>query len=212
MQRHECHAFGPYTESCVDQSAAVDARGLRLTSWTAACWAFLYGLYRFYYAVGGEIGIPGTPASQRQWLFINGAASMLLFAAAGAPIVLRSLWYMPRGRMILLALCWVITVTCVGHALIGMVQRISSLTGSLTISYPFWQSIDRRQADLQALFFNEPWFLGEGLLWSGMAWAGAMRRSPRRWIWYGSAAAAVAVYTTIGLLSAFGIIGRVVVG
>jgi hypothetical protein len=26
-------------------------------------------------------------------------------------------------------------------------------------------SNDRRQADLQALFFNEPWFLIEGLLW-----------------------------------------------
>lgn len=194
------------------QPAAADARILRFTTWTAACWAFLYGLYRFYYAVGGEIGILGTPASQCQWLFINGVAGILLFAAAGAPIALRSLWNMPRGRMIPLALCWVITVTCVAHALIGIVQRISSLTGSLTISYPFWQSIDRRQADLQALLFNEPWFLVEGLLWSGMAWAGALRRSPRRQLWFGSAVAAIAVFTTIGLLSAFGVIGKVVVG
>jgi hypothetical protein len=39
-----------------------------------------------------------------------------------------------------------------------------SLAGLLRIEYSptVWASIDRRAADLQDLFFNEPWFLVEG--------------------------------------------------
>lgn len=33
--------------------------------------------------------------------------------------------------------------------------RTPSLAGLLTIPYPFWQTIDRAAADLQALFFND---------------------------------------------------------
>ena len=82
----------------------------------------------------------------------------------------------------------------------------------LTIEYPFWLSIDRRMADLQALFFNEPWFLVQGLLWARMAWVGALRDSPRRMWWVGSALCATVALTVMGLLSAFGVIGRWVVG
>jgi hypothetical protein len=39
-----------------------------------------------------------------------------------------------------------------------------SVTGTITISYPFWRSIDRQQTDMQDLLFNEPWFLIEGLI------------------------------------------------
>ncbi|HEX5436747.1 MAG TPA: hypothetical protein VFW98_06290, partial [Gemmatimonadaceae bacterium] len=121
-------------------------------------------------------------------------------------------WRSRRARPILLALSWVVAVGCVSHALIDMTQHVASLTGALTIRYPFWQTIDRKVADLQILFFNEPWFLVEGLLWVAIAWGGALRLSPRwRW-WIGSALAATAVLTAIGLLSAFGVIGRWIVG
>jgi hypothetical protein len=185
---------------------------LILVSRIAAGWAFGYGLYRWYYAVGGTLGMLGTPLSQQQWRLINAIAGVLLFVAALLPIALLNRWRNRRARPILLALCWVVAVSCVSHSLIGIVQRVSSLTGALTINYPFWHAIDRREADLQALFFNEPWFLIEGLLWSTIAWGGGLRDSPRRLWWFGTAAVATAASTVVGLLSAFGVIGKVIIG
>jgi len=141
-------------------------RTLVRASRIAAGWAFWYGLYRWYYAAGGTIGMLGTPVSEQQFRLINAIAGALLLVWSVLPLMLLSAWRSRRARPVLLALCWVVAVGCVSHALIGVVQRVSSLTGTLTISYPFWLSIDRRQADLQALFFNEPWFLIEGLLWA----------------------------------------------
>ena len=154
----------------------------------------------------------GTPVSEQQFRLINAIAGALLLVWSVLPLMLLSAWRSRRARPVLLALCWVVAVGCVSHALIGVVQRVSSLTGTLTISYPFWLSIDRRQADLQALFFNEPWFLIEGLLWAAMAWGGALRGSPRRLWWLGSAFTATVASTVAGLLSAFGMIGKVIVG
>jgi hypothetical protein len=64
---------------------------------------------------------------------------------------------------------------------------------------------------LQDLFFNEPWFLLEGLGYAALAWIGLSTGSQRRW-WVGSAIAAISVLTVIGLLSATGVIGKVIIG
>jgi hypothetical protein len=154
----------------------------------------------------------GTPVSLDQWRRINAIAAVMLFITAVLAIVLVNAWRNHRARPFLLVLCWIITVACVSHALIDIVQRIASLRGALTIPYPFWQTIDRRTTDLQVLFFNEPWFLIEGLLWAAIAWTGALRESPQRVWWVGTAVAATIVSTTVGLLSAFGVIGRVIAG
>jgi len=157
--------------------------------------------------------MPGTPVSHDQWIRINAIAGGLLLAAALVPLLLTPVLTDRRARPVLLVICWVVAVGCASHALIGIVQRIASLSGALTIEYPFWLTVDRREADLQALFFNEPWFLVEGLLWAGMAWTGPLRESERlrRW-WTGSVIGATAVATTVGLLSAFGVIGSWIVG
>ena len=181
-------------------------------SWIAAGWAFYYGLYRWYYAAGGTFGMLGTPLSQQQWRHINAIAGALLFVAAILPVAVLSKWRSPSARPVLLAICWVVAVGGVSHALIGIVQRILSLTGTLRISYPFWLTIDRREADLQALVFNEPWFLIEGLLWAAIAWEGALSVSPRRRWWLVSAIAAILTSTAIGLLSALGVIGKLIIG
>lgn len=193
--------------------ARPNERLLGRASVSAAVWAFGYGLYRWYYAMGGTYAMLGTPAlTDQQWRRINAIAGAMLFIAAVLPILLVKKWQSDRARPILLALSWVISVACVSHASIGIIQRTASLAGLLTINYPFWLTIDRRKADLQALFFNEPWFLIEGLLWALIAWAGALRGSRiSRW-WFGSAAAATLVATVIGLLSAFGVIGKAVIG
>ena len=178
----------------------------------AAVWSLGYGLYRCYYALGGTIGMLGTPVSLAQWRRINAIGAAMLFITAVLAIVLVNAWAYRRARPFLLVLCWIITVACVSHALVNIVQRIASLSGALTISYPFWQTIDRKTADLQDLFFNEPWFLIEGLLWAAIAWTAALRESPHRLWWVGSAVAATIASTMVGLLSAFGVIGRMIVG
>ena len=190
----------------------MDVPAIARSSRLAAIWSLGYGLYRAYYAVGGTIGMPGTPASHAEWVRINIVAAVLLFATAVSALVLADAWASGRARPALLALCWIITVACVSHALIDIIERIASLSGAITISYPFWQSIDRRTADLQDLFFNEPWFLVEGLLWARIAWVGSLDGSLRRAWWVGSAAVATMAATAFGALVVFGVIGSVIVG
>lgn len=189
------------------------ARTLRRASVWAAAWALGYGFYRWYYALGGTVGILGVPLSQEEWRRINAVAGVLLGVAALLPLVLMRGWRTRGGRLLLLVLCGIVTVGCVSHALIDIVLRTASLNGSLTISYPFWQTINHRRADLQDLFFNEPWFLVEGLLWATIAWSGALRDAPswRRW-WIGTVLTATAAFTVMGILSGFGVVGRWIVG
>jgi len=133
--------------------------------------------------------------------------------AAALPIAVLPLWRIPRARWVLLAVCWAVAVGCCTHALINSIQRVLSLAGLLRIEYSptVWASIDRRAADLQDLFFNEPWFLVEGLGVGplGCIVLGSGRR--RRW-WVGTALAAISVLTVIGMLSATGVIGKTIIG
>lgn len=121
-----------------------------------ALWTLGYALYRAYYAAGGTVGMHGTPTSYSAWRRVNAIGSVLLFATAALAILFASAWAHRRARPALLAFCWIAAVGCVSHALIDIGQRIASLSGLLTIDYPFWRTIDRRAADLQDLFFNEP--------------------------------------------------------
>jgi hypothetical protein len=178
----------------------------------AAAWALLYALYRGYYALGGTVGMFGVPASESQWRLINAVGAAILLVGAAAPLVLLRWWRRPRLRTLLLTLCWLVTVGCVMHALIDATQRASSLAGLLTMHPPFWASIDQRRSDLQDLLWNEPWFLVEGLLWGAIAWTAGLHRSRRRLAWVTSALTAIAMLTVVGLLSAFGVIGKLIVG
>ena len=154
----------------------------------------------------------GVPASQTQWRFVNGAGAAVLLVVAVAPLAMLPARRRPTLRPALFVLCWVVTVGAVMHAVIDITQRVLSLTGWLTIDLPFWSSIDRRQADLQDLLLNEPWFLIEGLLWGAIAWFAGLDRAPwARW-WLASARAAILALTVVGLLSATGVIGKVIIG
>ena len=154
----------------------------------------------------------GVPVSHAQWMRVNTVGAVLLFAAAVLAIILADAWVHPRARPALLVFCWIVTVACVGHALIDIVQRIASMSGAISISYPFWQSIDRRTADLQDLLFNEPWFFVEGVLWARIGWVGSVRSSPRRAWWVGSVVGATVAASMFGVLVVFGVIDRVIVG
>jgi hypothetical protein len=178
-----------------------------------AVWGLCYALYRGYYALGGTLLLPGTPADPTLFKLINAAAAAILAIAAILPIVMLPLWQRPRVRPVLLGVCWLVAVGCIMHALIDSIERILSLAGLLIIDYPesVWASIDHRAADLQDLFFNEPWFLLEGLAFGALAWIALGPGSRRLW-WVGTAIAATAALTVIGLLSATGVIGKVIIG
>jgi hypothetical protein len=186
---------------------------LKPVSVAVAVWGLGYALYRSYYALGGTLLLPGTPADPAQFRLINAAAVVILAIAAVLPITMLPLWQRPKARPVLLVLCWVVAVGCIMHALIDGIQRILSLAGLLIIEYPagVWASIDHRAADLQDLFFNEPWFLLEGLGFGALGWIALGPGSRRRW-WVGSGIIAILVLTVIGLLSATGVIGRVIIG
>jgi hypothetical protein len=178
----------------------------------AAAWAAIYAVYRGYYAVGGTAGMLGVPVSMSEFRYINAIAAIALAGAAVLPVVLLKVWQAPRWRVVGLALCGVIIVGCVGHALVGIIQRVLSLTGVLTISYPFWLTIDHARADWQALLWNEPWFLIEGFAWHAIAWTAVVRNASWRASWSLGLLMAVTVFAVVGLLSAFGVVGRVIVG
>ena len=178
----------------------------------AACgWALLYAAYRTYYALGGTFGMFGTPVSMSQWRLINAEGAAIILIAAVLPVATLPLWQRRQARLVLLALCWVIAVCFVMHAIVNGTARILSLAGVLHMDFPFFASIDRREADLQDLLLNEPWFLVEGLLWGVLGWFGLASVRSRR-LWVASGLVATVALTAIGVLSTVGIIGRFIVG
>lgn len=201
-------AFGGNV-AAVEHVRDVAANRVRI-SIVLGAWALFYSAYRAYYALGGTFGMLGTPLSHRQWLLVNAAGAVILLIAAVVPVATLPLWRHPYGRRGLQALCWVVAVGCVMHALINVIQRVLSLVGLLHIDLPFWATIDRRTADLQDLLFNEPWFLVEGLLWGWLAVVSLGTGTARR-RWLTSAGVAVAVLTVLGVLSATGVIGTFIV-
>jgi hypothetical protein len=185
---------------------------VRRISLALAVWGLVYAAYRGYYALGGTAGMVGTPASDADWRALNAAGVAILLPLGLLPLALLPLWRRPRMRPALLALSWLLAVGGVMHALVMDVQRVASLAGVHRVRYPAseWASIDRRRADLQDMLFNETWFLVEGLLWGLLALAVIGRsRGGRRWT--ATAAAGVAALTCLGLLSAFGVVGRAIV-
>lgn len=170
-------------------------------------------LYRGYYGLGGTAGMIGRPASQSEWRALNLIGAAILLVAALLPAAILPLWRRARPRRVLLALCWLLAVFFVMHALVQDIQRVLSLTGELRISYPAsqWAVVNRHAADIQDLAFNETWFLVEGLLWWLLAWI-TLGRGRARSRWNATALAAVAVLTAIGVLSAVGVTGKFIVG
>lgn len=171
------------------------------------CIGVLYALYRGYYWLGGTVGMTGRPASPAEWRAVNLAGAVIVLVLALLPVAALPLWERPRLRPVLLAVCWLLAVGYIMHALVQDGQRVLSLAGALRIHYPAYVSVNRHAADVQDLAFNETWFLAVGFLWGALAWISLGRSRARRW-WTGTALAAIAALTAVGMLSAFGVIGR----
>jgi len=186
--------------------------GLVAVSLTASGWALLYALYRGYYGFGGTVGMIGTPSSPAEFRALNLIGAAVLLGLAVLPAAMLPAWRRPGLRRVLLAVCWVLAVGLVMHALVQDIQRVLSLAGALRVYYPpsVWVSVNRRAADVQDLALNETWFLVEGILWGVIGWIALGRSPARRW-WIGSALAAIAVMTLVGMLTVYGVLGRTIV-
>lgn len=186
---------------------------LRWISVGACVWAAVYAAYRSYYAFGGRAFLPGTirPGSEATFQLINFTGAAVILVAAVVPIAILPLWSRPQLRGGLLVLCWVVAVGCCMHALVDIVERVLSLAGAIEIHYPDpWASVDHRAADVQDLFFNEPWFLFEGLAFAGLAWI-VMGPGRGRRLWLITASIALFGLVTLGLLVMTGVVGQVII-
>jgi hypothetical protein len=199
------------SERAMKTKSGGSSRWAKWLAYAACGWALLYAAYRGYYALGGTVGMFGTPVSMSQWRLINAVGAAIILILAVLPVATLPLWQRRQARLVLLGLCWVIAVGCVMHALVDATARILSLAGMLHMDFPFFASIDRRESDLQDLLLNEPWFLVEGLLWGVLGWSRLASARSRR-LWVASGVVATIALTVIGVLSTVGIIGRFIVG
>jgi hypothetical protein len=181
--------------------------GSRLTFQITAAlslWGLWYAAYRAYYAFGGTVGMIGTPVSASEFRTLNAVGAAVILAAAVLPwLVVCSAWV----RRTAPTLGWVAAVGCCMHALVDWTLRVLSLTGVHRTHLPaeVWLSYDRRVADLQDVFLNEPWFFVEGLLWAALALSLTSRS--RRRLWVVTAVASTVILAVIGVLSGLGVIG-----
>jgi len=179
--------------------------------WLACGWAIIYAAYRLYYALGGTVGMFGTPVSTELWRSVNALGAAALLGAATIAALVPSLQQRRRGRLALIGFGWVAFVGCVMHALVDEVTRGFSLAGLHEMHLTFWATIDQRAADLQDVLWNEPWFFVEGVLWLAIAWRLLGSRRERR-LFLVTGVGAIALLTVAGILSALGVTGRLVVG
>jgi hypothetical protein len=100
-----------------------------LLPWLACGWALVYAAYRGYYALGGTVGMFGTPVSTDLWRQVNAAGAAVLVGAAAVAAIVPSMEDRPRVRMALIGFAWIAFVGCVMHALVDEVTRGLSLAG-----------------------------------------------------------------------------------
>jgi hypothetical protein len=181
-------------------------RSTRRVAVALGCWAAWYSAYRFYYAFGGHRGMIGRPSPAAHFRRDNLVGGAIILLAALLPSIAVRAWRHRPVRRLVAVVGWIAAVGCCMHALTLMTLRVLSLGGVHPTHYPagLWLSIDRRQADLQDLLFNEPWFFIEGCLWAVLA-LGALQPSARP-RWWRSAVVACAIATAVGLSSGLGAI------
>lgn len=190
-----------------------DRRRLVWLSVAAGIWALWYAIYRGYYAAGGTAFLAGTirPGYEGQFRLVNLTGAIVIGIAAVLPVAALPLWSRRWPRQVLLAVCWAVAVGCCMHALVDITERALSLAGVIEVKYPpLWATVNHRTDDLHDMFFNEPWFLIEGLAFGALGWIGLGRGRARTW-WTGTALAAIAALILLGVLTMTGLVGRAII-
>jgi hypothetical protein len=167
-------------------------------------WAAGYAAYRFYYAFGGQLGMIGQPAPAAHFRRDNFVGGAIILSAAVLPSIAVAAWRFRPVRALLPIVAWIAAVGCCMHALTLVTLRVLSLTGVHPTHYPsgVWLSLDRHEADLQDLLFNEPWFFIEGSLWALFGLTALQPSSRHRW--RRSAVVACVLAAAVGVLSGLG--------
>jgi hypothetical protein len=193
-------------------SRSDDRAAARRVTVGLAVWAAGYAAYRFYYAFGGQLGMIGRPSPAAHFRRDNATGGAIILAAALLPPIAARAWRHRAVRRTVAMVGWIAAVGCCMHALTLMTLRVLSLTGVHPLHYPagMWLSIDGRQADLQDLLFNEPWFFVEGCLWAVFALTAV--RPPSRQLWRRSAVVACGLAAAGGVLSGLGAIPTFIAG
>lgn len=185
---------------------AAPASSTRRLAMALAVWAAWYAAYRFYYALGGHVGMIGRPSPAVHFRRDNLVGGAIILLAVLLPATVVRAWRHPPVRRLLTMVGWIAAVGCCMHALTLMTLRVLSLTSVHPTHIPagLWLSYDRHTADLQDLLFNEPWFFIEGCLWALLTLTALPPSARRRW--GRSAAIACGIATAVGLLSGLGAI------
>lgn len=206
------HHDGARTAGPLRGPSSRQRRLVRVSS-IASIWALWYAAYRGYYAAGGTAFLPGTirQGSESEFRGINLAGAAVIGAAAVLPPAALRLWSRRRPRRLFLGVCWIVAVGCSMHALVDITQGVLSLAGVVRVHYPpLWATVDHRVAALQDVFFNEPWFLVEGLCFGALGWVALGPGHGRRW-WIASAGVGIAALTALGILTVAGLSGRLII-
>ena len=74
------------------------SRSVKWLAYAACGWALLYAAYRLYYALGGTVGMFGTPVSMSQWRLINAVGAAIIFILAVLPVATLPLGQHRRAR------------------------------------------------------------------------------------------------------------------
>ena len=162
-------------------------RSARRVAVALALWAGWYAAYRFYYGFGGHLGMIGrhSPAQHLRRDNVVGGAIILL--AALLPSIAVIAWRQrPVRRLVPLSAGWRRLAPAPRLHADDPARAQSDRGASGPLPPRAVAPHDRRQADLQDLLINEPWFFVEGCLWAlfascsdACAGAGLRVRPPR---------------------------------
>lgn len=165
-------------------------------------WSGLYVVPHVYWAVGGDAGFSALKPSATahpDWQAINAVASVILLVPVAIGLLLPRSSSHRRTRTLLLAACLAGASIAASHGIYGVVYRFLNLTGAVDIDGQQFTPAEHTWV-IWDLYFFEPWFLIEGVLFASAGWAAiASARAQRRWLF------ACSVGTSLALAS--GVVG-----
>jgi hypothetical protein len=92
-------------------------RSTRRVAVALAVWAAWYAVYRFYYALGGQLGMIGRPAPALHFRRDNFVGGAIILLAALLPAIAVSAWRHRPVRRLVAVVGWIAAVGCCMHAL-----------------------------------------------------------------------------------------------
>ena len=145
----------------------VRQRSLAWAGYAAFAWAAAYAIgVRGYQGLGGTIGLAGTfsdPAGMRRASLVAGAG--ILLVGIGALAFVRP-WGLRLPRWLVIVPALVGSSYAMAHALTSYVTKPLHALGVVELRFDGWAERDETGQFVWDLLFDEPWFLGLGVLFT----------------------------------------------